>query len=441
MMQTVAMISGGYLFATRMRQAGYRTMLDPFQEHFGSRMGGLLFLPALCGEVFWSAAILAALGATVEVILEWDRTQSIILSAVVALLYTMMGGLYSVAYTDVVQLFAIFFGLQVVTRSRADEFSLLTDGSRDGVDSLREIVREVVREELRKILPAADRPSSLSLAEVVREEVHRAFQPEVPINTTTPEEPTLSYAAIARQSPQANRQATAPPRRDPAIPQYHRPQEGQVQDVRPEQPSPRKTDVWRTADRRPLCYHCGEADHIYRSCPYRRLGLRGFHPNDPRPSPTSQNTASVRRPRGFGGPAGENRLYPHPSCITTWEDNLKKWPEIRSPQIVYYLLKTKACDLEEVKAYKSLDSYNYVRSGWVGALLVHEIDPCTLLLKGTVQSSQSVNRPNDAWICAKKDGEVITGTLLHETITASSQPQAQPAAKVPDQAPKPPRPR
>ncbi|KAG0420968.1 hypothetical protein HPB47_003122 [Ixodes persulcatus] len=69
-----------------------------------------------------------------------------------------------------------------------------------------------------------------------------------------------------------------------------------------------------------------------------------------------------------------------------------KWPEIRSPQIVYYLLKTKACDLEEVKAYKSLDSYNYVQSGWVGALLVHEVDP-----------------PNDAWICAKKDGEVITG--------------------------------
>ena len=28
------------------------------------RMGGLLFLPALCGEVFWSAGILAALGKT-----------------------------------------------------------------------------------------------------------------------------------------------------------------------------------------------------------------------------------------------------------------------------------------------------------------------------------------------------------------------------------------
>ena len=45
-----------------MRKEGYITMLDPLQECFGGRMGGLLFIPALCGEVFWSAGILAALG-------------------------------------------------------------------------------------------------------------------------------------------------------------------------------------------------------------------------------------------------------------------------------------------------------------------------------------------------------------------------------------------
>ena len=45
-----------------MRRQGYVTMLDPLQDSFGERMGGLLFLPALCGEVFWAAGILAALG-------------------------------------------------------------------------------------------------------------------------------------------------------------------------------------------------------------------------------------------------------------------------------------------------------------------------------------------------------------------------------------------
>lgn len=53
---------GGIFFANPMRKQGYITMLDPLQDSFGERMGGLLFLPALCGEVFWAAGILAALG-------------------------------------------------------------------------------------------------------------------------------------------------------------------------------------------------------------------------------------------------------------------------------------------------------------------------------------------------------------------------------------------
>ncbi len=58
----LSLIFGGLLFARRMRHEGYVTMLDPFQIKFGERMGGLLFIPALLGEIFWSAAILSALG-------------------------------------------------------------------------------------------------------------------------------------------------------------------------------------------------------------------------------------------------------------------------------------------------------------------------------------------------------------------------------------------
>ncbi|KAG0443410.1 hypothetical protein HPB47_014952 [Ixodes persulcatus] len=32
----------------------------------------------------------------------------------------------------------------------------------------------------------------------------------------------------------------------------------------------------KDADRRPLCYNYGEADHVYRQWPYRQLGLRGY---------------------------------------------------------------------------------------------------------------------------------------------------------------------
>ena len=58
------LLPGGIFFANKMREEGYVTMLDPFQEVFGGRMGGLLFIPALLGEVFWSAATLAALGGS-----------------------------------------------------------------------------------------------------------------------------------------------------------------------------------------------------------------------------------------------------------------------------------------------------------------------------------------------------------------------------------------
>lgn len=58
----VHFVLGGLFFAKPMRSKGYVTMLDPFQQIYGKRMGGLLFIPALMGEIFWSAAILSALG-------------------------------------------------------------------------------------------------------------------------------------------------------------------------------------------------------------------------------------------------------------------------------------------------------------------------------------------------------------------------------------------
>jgi len=50
-------------------------------------------------------------GSTLAVIIEMDSNTAIVVSAFIAVAYTLFGGLYSVAYTDVVQLFCIFFGL------------------------------------------------------------------------------------------------------------------------------------------------------------------------------------------------------------------------------------------------------------------------------------------------------------------------------------------
>lgn len=102
---------GGIFFANKMQQQGYMTMLDPLQDAFGERMAGLLLIPALLGEVLWVAGILGALGATISIIIDMEQSHSIIFSAFIAIFYTLFGGLYAVAYTDVIQLACIFIGL------------------------------------------------------------------------------------------------------------------------------------------------------------------------------------------------------------------------------------------------------------------------------------------------------------------------------------------
>jgi high affinity choline transporter 7 len=107
----LSMVLGGLFFAGRMRRQQFTTLLDPFQQRYGKNAASWLFLPALVGEVFWSAAILVALGTTFATVLDFDIRTSILLSAAVAIGYTVVGGLWSVAYTDVAQLICMLLGL------------------------------------------------------------------------------------------------------------------------------------------------------------------------------------------------------------------------------------------------------------------------------------------------------------------------------------------
>ncbi|GFU86942.1 CCHC-type domain-containing protein [Trichonephila clavipes] len=80
-----------------------------------------------------------------------------------------------------------------------------------------------------------------SLEEIVQDEVERVLAPVSTKPTETRPRPT--YAALTRK--------------------YRAP----VQKFPPE---PRKTDVWRTADNRPVCFHCGRPGHVMRYCRERK---------------------------------------------------------------------------------------------------------------------------------------------------------------------------
>lgn len=136
-----------------MRSGHYVTMMDPFQERYGNICTTMLVIPALIGDILWVACILAALGnwplphrrvlvfclslkgktlllrssvcflgGTMSLILGLSNTISIVISALVCIAYTLLGGLYAVAYTDVIQLVFIFVSL--VRKNEAETLNM-----------------------------------------------------------------------------------------------------------------------------------------------------------------------------------------------------------------------------------------------------------------------------------------------------------------------------
>ena len=94
-------------------RATYIFSRDMFwRYHFRAKIQGVIsIVPAPSNDALDQWSILGALGTTLQVILKLETNISIIISAVIAVMYTLIGGLISVAYTDVFQLFFIAFGL------------------------------------------------------------------------------------------------------------------------------------------------------------------------------------------------------------------------------------------------------------------------------------------------------------------------------------------
>jgi solute carrier family 5 (high affinity choline transporter), member 7 len=109
----ISLIVGGVFFAGIMRRFGFTTLIDPFEARFGKTWAAVLSLPAVAGELFWSAELLVAIGSTFAALLGMNLTSAILLSAGVTTAYTMLGGLWSVAYTDIFQLGLVAIGLGI----------------------------------------------------------------------------------------------------------------------------------------------------------------------------------------------------------------------------------------------------------------------------------------------------------------------------------------
>lgn len=167
----------------------------------------------------------------------------------------------------------------------ANVFSACTDNN---LHTLRELVRSVVREELRK-MQSHEVPPEPSIVDIVRSEVRQAIRE--PQCEPAPARPTPTYSEMLRrpavhsapivESAPIVHSASIVHSAPIARPSNYVPIAHNA--PRMAETRPRKSDVWRDANRRPLCFHCGEAGHLYRFCPYRQAGLRGFSMNAPCP--------------------------------------------------------------------------------------------------------------------------------------------------------------
>ncbi len=221
------------------------------------------------------------------------------------------------------------------SRNRPHSACLQTSPCDD--QSLRSIIRQIVREEIeRMLLPSNVHPPPPALATMIREEVQAAVLASPANAGVGCHPPSPSYASALRQASVASpsgwqdyRSSEMPARydrntdyRSPEIPaRYDR--------NSADRPAPRKTDVWRTPDRRPLCYHCGEANHIYRGCPYRRIGLPGFSPNAPRPRPGDLPPAIAEYMRRDNTSA--EPIPPRPRSSSPYPPNSMSRRQSRSP--------------------------------------------------------------------------------------------------------------
>ncbi|XP_068184422.1 high-affinity choline transporter 1-like isoform X3 [Antennarius striatus] len=108
-------LSFTFIFALVMikplREGNFVTIVDPFYIKYGKGISSGLSLVSVLVEMLMFPATLMGLGGIMSLVLDFNFSVSVWISAAVVITYTVMGGLYSVAYTDVIQLTLTLVGL------------------------------------------------------------------------------------------------------------------------------------------------------------------------------------------------------------------------------------------------------------------------------------------------------------------------------------------
>ena len=113
----------------------------------------------------------------------------------------------------------------------------------DAETDIVSLIRRIVKEEVQRVLSPAiykPEPALASIEDIIRDEVEKSFAPISTMQSSNNPQRRLSYSEATRRQTVAVNRPT------------------------------RKTDVWRTEDNRPVCFHCGRPGHVARYCRERK---------------------------------------------------------------------------------------------------------------------------------------------------------------------------
>ena len=107
----------------------------------------------------------------------------------------------------------------------------------------------------------------------------------------------------------------------------------------------------------------------------------------------------------------EKKSGPSSSCSLISSVECYEWTEVSFADIYNYLiLMPSFCTHEQLKAYKSMDGYNFFINGWVSNIIVLAIKtrPKNYVLMGSVKHSQMLSAPPlKTWVALNQTGEVM----------------------------------
>lgn len=108
---TLSLLLTGLIFGRLMRRGGYLTVIDYFALRYGKRMGLLASLVQVIAEIGWIGGQLVAFGVILQLFAGIPFFWGVALSCAVLVFYTALGGMWSVAVTDLLQAGLIVAGV------------------------------------------------------------------------------------------------------------------------------------------------------------------------------------------------------------------------------------------------------------------------------------------------------------------------------------------